>query len=61
MPKCDRVEVDGQPVGPSPIFHRPTPVGSHKIKLITLNPPLTKTESRTVIVDSVAMVRESMP
>jgi hypothetical protein len=61
LPGCDRVEVDGQTLGASPIFKRPTVVGSHRIRLISSNPPATKTISKIVIADTVAMVRESMP
>ena len=61
LPGCDRVEVDGQPFGASPIFKKPMAVGSHKIKLVSSNPPGTKIVSKIVIADSVAMVRESMP
>ena len=55
------MEVDGQPFGASPIFKKPMAVGSHKIKLVSSNPPGTKIVSKIVIADSVAMVRESMP
>jgi len=61
LPGCDRVEVDGQSIGASPIFKRPTTVGSHRIKLIGSSPGATKTISRIVVADGTATVRESVP
>ena len=61
LPGCDRVELDGQALGPSPIFKHATPVGSHRIKLVTTNPSATKVVSKIVVADSVAVIRESMP
>jgi hypothetical protein len=61
LPGCDKVEVDGQSFGASPIFKKQVAVGSHRIKLISSNPPGTKVVSKIVVADSVAMVRESMP
>jgi hypothetical protein len=61
LPGCDRVEVDGQSLGASLVFKHPTPVGTHRIRLISSNPPANKTVTKSVVADSVAMVRESMP
>jgi serine/threonine-protein kinase len=61
LPGCDRVEIDGQSLGASPIFRHAATVGSHRIKLISSNPPGTKVVSKIVVADTVAMVRESMP
>ena len=61
IPGCDRVDVDGQSFGASPVFKKKVPVGQHRIKLTSSNPPGTKVVSATVVADSVKMVRESMP
>ena len=61
LPGCDRVEIDGQNLGASPIFKRQTSVGSHRIKLVSSNPPGTKVVSKIIVADSTAVVRESMP
>ncbi len=61
LPGCDKVEVDGQGFGASPIFKKRMSVGSHRIKLVSSNPPGTKVVSKIVVADTVAMVRESMP
>ncbi len=61
IPRCDRVELDGVPLGPTPVIKYSASVGSHRIKLISSNPPATKTVSKIVVADTINMVRESMP
>jgi serine/threonine-protein kinase len=61
IPKCDRVDLDGTTIGPSPVLRYSTNVGSHRIKLVSSNPPAQKTVSKIVVADTVNMVRESMP
>jgi serine/threonine protein kinase len=61
LPGCDQIYDNGKLLGPSPVFKRPTQVGSHKIKLVLNNPLATKTVSAIVQADQVFMVRESMP
>jgi tRNA A-37 threonylcarbamoyl transferase component Bud32 len=61
LPGCDRVELDGQALGPAPIFKHATPVGSHRIRLTSSNPPASKTVSKIVLAGTTAVVRESMP
>jgi hypothetical protein len=43
------------------VFRYSTVVGSHRIKLVTVNPPATKVVSKVIVADAVAVVRESMP
>jgi eukaryotic-like serine/threonine-protein kinase len=62
LPACDQIYDNGQLLGPSPVFKRAAPVGSHKIKLVlNSNPSATKTISTVVVADQVSVVRESMP
>jgi len=61
IPGCDRVELDGQSLGASPVFKHAASVGSHRIKLVSTNPPATKVVSKIVVADSNTVVRESMP
>jgi hypothetical protein len=60
IPGCDQVYDNGKPLGPSPVFKRPTVAGSHKIRLVSSNPHVEKVVSTIVVADSVAIVRESM-
>jgi hypothetical protein len=60
IPGCDQVYDNGKLLGASPVFKRPTTLGSHKIRLVTQNPHVEKTISTIVVADQVAVVRESM-
>jgi serine/threonine protein kinase len=58
IPACDTVIDNGKPIGSSPIFKRSVNVGSHRLKLVSGS--FSKTVSVSVIVDQLAVVRESM-
>jgi hypothetical protein len=58
IPACDQVIDNGKPIGSSPIFKRSVNVGSHRLRLVSGS--FSKTVSVSVIVDQLAVVRESM-
>lgn len=61
LPACDQVTDNGKPMGPSPIFKRSVPVGEHRLKLMRLDPPVTKVVSAIVTSSAEpSVVRQSM-
>jgi len=61
LPGCDKVEIDGELAGSSPVFKRRVSLGEHTVTLTSTNPPATKVVSKTVVADTVSMLRVSMP
>jgi serine/threonine-protein kinase len=58
IPACDQVFDNGRPLGPSPIYARTVPVGSHRLKLVSGT--VTKIIPVIVSADEVKAVRQSM-
>jgi serine/threonine protein kinase len=61
IPGCDEVYDNGKPLGQAPIVKRQVSVGSHRLKLVSVNPPATKVVPTIVLADQLATVRQSMP
>ena len=59
-PACDDVLDGGRSLGPSPVFKVSVPVGSHRLTLVSADPPARKVVSVTVNEEDVAVVRESL-
>jgi len=60
FPACDSVTDNGASLGPSPIFKRSVPVGEHRLKMTSANPPATKIVSVIVMGDQPTTVRQPM-
>jgi serine/threonine-protein kinase len=60
FPACDSVADNGQVLGPSPIFKRSVPVGEHRLRMTSTNPPATKVVSVIVMGDETKIVRQPM-
>jgi hypothetical protein len=57
VPGCERVSVDGVPIGPSPLFKYAVTPGTHNLTLEC--PGQSRTVGEVVQADAVAMVRET--
>ncbi len=61
IPSCDAIDLDGLPLGPSPVFKHKAAPGKHLLRLLSADPPVTKIVSTVVTADRVSLVRETMP
>lgn len=59
-PACDDVLVDGQSVGPSPLFKHSLKAGPHRLILKTMEPAMAKTVDVTVRDGEPAVIRQTM-
>jgi len=59
-PACDDVLDGSRSLGPSPVFKVAVPVGSHRITLVSNDPPARKVVSVVVNEDDTAVVREAL-
>ncbi len=59
-PACDQVFDNGRPLGTSPIFRAPVPVGEHRLQLKTNSPSLNKVMTVYVVRDDLKTVQVTM-
>jgi serine/threonine-protein kinase len=59
-PACDQVFDNGRPLGTSPIFRAPVPVGEHRLQLKTNSPPVNKVITVYIVRDDLKVVPVTM-
>ncbi len=59
-PACDEVLDGSRSLGPSPVFKVPVATGTHQLTLRTVDPPVERTVTVTIVADTTSVVRQSM-